>query len=200
MADKKLQVSINHTSLLPRDAAINVLYFDINAPDTVIGTMDDVAVAYQGLAVNLNKAYQGLTIKAYDMPSGSPPTSGPPTHVKSYGFVSTNGDTTPCELALCLSYSADDNVAGTKRRRGRIYFPFSAEGAKMRPVQTALNNILTFGQALASAGNAGNTTWKMFSPTDGVTRKIESISCDNEWDVQRRRGLRATTRTRQDVQ
>jgi glycine cleavage system pyridoxal-binding protein P len=70
----------------------------------------------------------------------------------------------------------------------------------MRPTSVMTAAVLAFGQSLGSAGNAGGTEWLMFSPTDNVTRKIESISCDNEWDTQRRRGLRATLRTRQDVQ
>ena len=201
MAIKKLQVQIHHVSLLPRDDAVNILYYDINIPDTVEGTMDDVAAAYNlaGMRQRLNGSYAGMTIKAYDMPQGNPPLSGPPTDVKNYALppVSIDG---PCELALALSYSADDDAAGTKRRRGRIYIPWHSNDVRMRPTQAMVNVILDFGEALGSAGNAGNSTWVMFSPTDNATKKIESISCDNEWDTQRRRGLRATFRTRRDVQ
>jgi hypothetical protein len=40
----------------------------------------------------------------------------------------------------------------------------------------------------------------MHSKTEGVFRKIESISVDDAWDIQRRRGLKPLARTRQDVQ
>ena len=201
MPIRKLQVQIHHVSLLPRDDAVNVLYYDINIPDTVIGTMDDVAAAYNlpVMRQRLNGAYAGMTIKAYNLPSGNPPTSGPPIEVKNYALppVSIDG---PCELALALSYSADDDAAGTPKRRGRIYLPWHSNDVRMRPTGAMVATVLDFGEALAQAGNAGNSTWHMFSPTDNVTRKIESISCDNEWDTQRRRGLRATFRTRRDVQ
>jgi len=201
MALRKLHVQIHHVSLLPRDDAVNVLYYDINIPDTVTGTMDDVAAAYNlaTMRQRLNGSYNGMTIKAYNMPAGNPPVSGPPIEVKSYGLAPTSIDG-PCELALALSYSADDDQAGKPRRRGRIYLPWHSNDVRMRPTQAMVDVVLSFGEALGSAGNAGNSTWHMFSPTDNVTRKIESISCDNEWDVQRRRGLRATFRTRRDVQ
>ena len=60
--------------------------------------------------------------------------------------------------------------------------------------------MLALGQAIAAVGTASNTTWKMHSKTEGTFKKIESISVDDAWDVQRRRGLKPLARTRQDVQ
>jgi hypothetical protein len=34
----------------------------------------------------------------------------------------------------------------------------------------------------------------VYSPTTGQTKKVEHWWVDDEWDTQRRRGLRATTR------
>jgi hypothetical protein len=104
----------------------------------------------------------------------------------------------PTEVALCLSYSADDNAGGTPRRRGRIYLPYA--GAFARPSAALRNSLLDFGELLAQVGTAGNTTWHMYSVRDAAHKKIESISVDDTWDTQRRRGLRATLRVRRDVQ
>jgi len=200
MPDITYAVSLNHQSNLPRDAAVNVLHYSWDAPDSIEGLADEIKGHYATLAPRINGAYENMTIRAY-LPAG-----GPPLLVKQY-LQNFNGPEGPQEVALCLSYSADDDAAGTPRRRGRIYLPFWASGGS-RPDLAARNAILALGQGLASVGFAGNTTWKMLSRLgDGtplapapVLRKIESISVDDEWDTQRSRGLRATLRTRQDVQ
>lgn len=191
MAMKRFQVALRNQSLLPRDESINVLYYEVNAPDTVEGTMDEIRDTYAGIATLINGAYQNMIIKAYD------PGPGPPLITKSYA-TPFSGPQGPTEVALCLSYSADDGVAGTPRRRGRIYVPLN--GTLSRPSTALVNSLLTFGEALAAVGLAGNTTWFLRSVRDNAFRKIESISVDNEWDTQRRRGMRATARTRRDVQ
>ncbi len=199
MAHYRMDVIIKHTSLLPRDNSVNVLWFEVNAPDTLAGTMDDVALGYQARGGILNAAYGGMTIKAYTEVGGAP------LLVKDYALAATGGNC-PTEVALCLSYSATDNSAGAPRFRGRIYLPVFA--AAFRPSLAQRDALLALGQALGSAGNFGNSTWKMRSTLgtgtklapEPVFRKIESISVDDEWDTQRRRGMRATLRTRQDVQ
>jgi hypothetical protein len=199
MAHHLFQVALHNNSGLPRDDSVNVLFFDVNFPDTLIGVMDDVAAAYSALGPKIQVTFQGMTVKAYA------PAGGAPQEVKNYAF---GGGANPCptEVALCLSYSATDNAAGAPRFRGRIYLPLS--GASVRPLEAQRTALLAFGQSLGSAGNAGNATWKMLSRVGTGTpaapvptfRKIESISVDDEWDTQRRRGMRALTRTRQDVQ
>lgn len=191
MAHNRFAVALHNLSALPRDDSINVLYYDINGPDTHGGDMDEIAAAYVSIRTLLNSSYSGLTIKAYDDGPGFP------KEIRNYACVCTGG-LCPTEVALCLSYSADDAAAGTPRRRGRIYLPWFA-GSNRPPVghQTAL---LNFGELLAQVGLAGNTTWKLYSRADAAYKKIESISVDDEWDTQRRRGMRSTLRTRRDVQ
>jgi hypothetical protein len=200
MAKNIFQVILKSTSLLPRDNAVNTLYYEVNAPDTHEGTMDEIAAAYITHLPNaINSTYSGIQIKAYDE------GPGPPKQVKDYAHQFQGGGG-PTEVALCLSYSAVDNAAGGKRFRGRIYLPICA--LTLRPSAILINALLAFGGALGSVGLAGNTTWLMRSALGSgspiapvpVFRKIESISVDNEWDTQRRRGMRATVRSRQDVQ
>ena len=204
MAIHRYQVALQHVSLLPRDQSINVLYFDTGGVN-LIGAgspeqaCDGIAAAYEAkLKTMINGAYAGIVIKVYNLTAPAVP-AGPPVLTKTYGFgpVSIDG---PCEIALCLSYSADDDSAGTKRRRGRIYLPWKGNDLRMRPTTLHVAAVLDFGEELAKIGFADGTTWKMFSPTNNSSHTIESISCDNEWDTQRRRGLRATTRVRRDVQ
>ncbi len=199
MALHTFSVACHNKSLLPRDDAVNLLHFEVNAPETVRGTMDDIALAYQTMGGQFNSNYQNFTIKAYDT------APGPPIDRKDYTLTMIGGDH-PTEVALCLSYSADDAAAGTPRRRGRIYLPWWARGP--RPSDLEMTKCLDFGALLAQVGTFGNTTWMMRSATGTGTplnpvpvfRKIESISVDNEYDTQRRRGMRSTIRTRRDVQ
>ncbi len=199
MAMHDYQVLMLNDSGLPRDHAVNILHYDTLLPETVAGTVADIVAAYQTLGTILNTAYTNVTVKAYN------PEGGAPIETLT-GPVDFNGGFGPLEQALCLSYSADDNVAGAPRRRGRIYLPCT--GASTRPSLTLRNQLLDFGEKLAQIGTADATTWHMLSRVGSGTalapvpvyRKIESISVDDEWDTQRRRGLRATSRIRRDVQ
>jgi hypothetical protein len=193
MALKRYDVIIHSTSGLARDDSINSLYFEVNAPDTVGGNADELAAAWTSNTGLFTPAANGITIKVYDWPAG-----GSPIFSKNYAFVG-NGSAGPSEVACCLSYSAVDAAAGPPRGRGRIYIgPFNS-GAE-RPSSFQRTAVLAMGQAIAAVGTASNTTWKLWSRTQQAAAKVESISVDDAWDIQRRRGLKPTLRTRQDVQ
>lgn len=193
MANIRYQVALHNTATnLPKDDAINVLHYEVGAPDTVEGTADDIAAAYTAhLDSVIQGAYSGITIKAYNDATG-----GDPTMTKSYtaAFTGTGG---PSEVALCLSYKGEGS-APVRQRRGRIYLPIVE--AQQRPSAFARNRVIAFGQALASAGNATFSTWKMYSPTSGQRIDITDIWVDDAWDTQRRRGLKPTLQQHQSVQ
>lgn len=196
MANYSFQVALHSNTGLPEDDVVNVLYYDINAPDTVEGQMDEVFAAYQQLIGLYIGDVSGVTIKAY---AGA---AGQPVNVKDY-TASAGPGTGPGEVAICLSYSAqDDPEASTGRQRGRIYIGKIVGGytGDPRPTGALRTKVLDFGELLASVGTASNTTWMMHSKTDNAFRKIESIWTDDAWDTQRRRGLAPTLRTVRDVQ
>lgn len=198
MANYDLQVVLKSSSGLPEDVFINTLHYEVNAPDTVEGTCDDIAAAYLAVDQIIDSLVNGMTIKVYE-PGANP---GGPTFTKDYVFAGS-GSNGPTEVAICLSYATvDDPNASTPRRRGRIYVgpigPAGTNGNRVTPGIRA--NVLALGQGLASAGNASNTTWLMYSESDGVYTKIESIWVDDAYDTQRRRGLAPTLRDTQDVQ
>jgi hypothetical protein len=200
MANYDLQVLIHAASALPEDDVVNTLHYEITGPDTIEGTCDDIGAAY---AVWANAATIGggdgsMTIKVYD---GGVPNPAGPVFSKDYAHANTGGSG-PTEVALCLSYATvDDPMASTPRRRGRIYLgPFLTNEFSARPGAALISAALELGQGLASAGNASNSTWLMYSRRDMEYAKIESIWVDDAWDTQRRRGLAPTARTVQDVQ
>jgi hypothetical protein len=198
MADFDFQVVLRHVSGLPEDVAINTLHFEVNAPDTLEGDCDEIKAAYQGLKPVLSNSYPNMTIKVYTPGLNA----GGPVFQKDYAFAG-GGAPCPSEVALCLSYATVDNPdASLPRRRGRIYLgPLAANAiGEPRPGPTMRDYVLDLGEALATVGSAGNTTWRMFSKIDNAYAKIESIWCDDAWDTQRRRGLRPTMREVRDVQ
>lgn len=194
MPIKRVQVALHNTQTnFARDDAVNVLYFDKQTGVfTDEGLANAVAGVYRDNQGFINSSYSGATVKVYDT------IPGPPTFVGNYADVHGEAAYTLTEQCLCLSYSADDNTSGSPRRRGRIYVPYV--GSAVRPSAATISQLLDMGQDLAAVGVGQNTTWMLHSQTNGTYLKIESISVDNAWDIQRRRGVRPTQRTRRDVQ
>ena len=195
MAVYRFQVRLQGSSGLPEDIYENVLFYDVNSPDTVQGRCEDLRDHYIG-ANNVLAGVSAVEVRAYPLAGGQPVASAGPTTRTPISL------SLPTEVALCLSYATTDDPdkATSGRYRGRIYLgPLNTTGG-LRPSSGIIGYALAFGQALAAIGTAGNTTWVMYSRADNATRKIESIWVDNAWDTQRRRGAAPTARTVQDVQ
>jgi hypothetical protein len=195
MSVKQITVRLRGLSGLPEDVYENVLFFEQGLPDTLEGDCDQIAAAYD--ALSFTGGWNQIEIRCYELGGGQP------IFQKTYAISSASTLTGPGEVAVCLSYAANDDpgLVGP-RRRGRIYIgPIAYNWVQdPRPGLTLRQNLLAFGQALAAVGTASNTTWVMYSRTDLVTAKIESIWVDDAWDTQRRRGLAPTVRDVQDVQ
>lgn len=199
MANYDVNVILKHQSNLPEDHYVNTLHLDVNAPDTLQGLCDDINAAYFVMNSAFSSEINGMDIKVY---TPGPNPSGP-VFQKSYANMTGGTGAGPSEIACCLSYATVDNPDNSlPRRRGRIYIgPFvGSHLSNSRPPANLRGAILTLGQGIGSAGNAGNTTWLMKSVADNSYHKIESIWVDDAWDVQRRRGLAPTLREVQDVQ
>lgn len=196
MAVRKFQIILHADTALPRDSAVNTLYFEVNDPDTIEGTCDGIQACYASIGGIFSMDLTGvLEAKVYELAGGQP------IFQKKYPAFPVGGAASPAEMALCLSYAAeDDPTTATRRRMGRIYLGPLSGAQYPRPNATQRDLVLDFGEALAQVGVAGNTTWVMYSRMDNATPKIESIWVDDAWDVQRRRGLAPTLREVRDVQ
>lgn len=101
----------------------------------------------------------------------------------------------PRELAVCLSFYSERN---TPRRRGRLYVPLPllvpSSIAGTRPNQTLREAVGALSGVLTGAGGV-DIDWSVHSRLDGVARAVTHWWVDDEYDVQRRRGFRSTTRT-----
>jgi hypothetical protein len=193
MALYRFQVSGRRPSGLPINDDVNVLFYEIGASDFNgrSAICDEILSKYES-RLNVVLSNSEWECNAYAMADPLPrPVVGRAT--RNFGGVGEGG---PPEVALCLSYYAVRNL---KRLRGRIYVgPFLATTISERiPNASLLGRVLGFGQDLASIGESAlvpDSEWVIYSPTDNVARNITNIWVDNEWDTQRRRGVKASTR------
>lgn len=106
----------------------------------------------------------------------------------------------PPEVALCVSFQGS-RLSGTPqaRRRGRVYLPFlgsSTLGTDGRPAALTVTSAVSCGQGLLTASDAAATwTWVTFSTVAPGYAVVLDGWVDNEFDTQRRRGRRYTSRS-----
>lgn len=163
------------------------------------------------------------TIKVYDGENpGSPLAVAVQLAMAASG---AGGFNLPSEVALCMSFrgdyglaleeAADDADADSaperprSRRRGRIFEgPFGTDaiavGTPGRPHANLIAALVDYGDRLADIGTQGfafglDLRWVVKSGAyvgaAVTTHDVSSVWVDNEWDTQRRRGIRATART-----
>jgi len=186
----KLATSVWHTSLLPRDAAMINPVVNVQVPSGDYGGLvDDWVAALRGVYVGL--AGTQIQVKAYDVTRAKP---NYPVYEEIYDAGLVKPALGPRELALCLSFYAGNNI---KRRRGRLYIPaiwgVTTGTPAERPSTTNMNNVAALVPALTELGGV-DVDWSVWSGVDKVARAVTNWWVDNEWDVQRKRGLRGTTR------
>lgn len=193
MALRKFQVSLPVVDLLPRNRFVNTFHMDHNGivAEDLNQMCSDIADMYQ---TRYGKVAE-VDVKVYDV--GLPPNY-PLEH-----FVKTPGTAWSCnvpqELALCLSYSGDNR--GNKNERGRIYLapqlanPAHTIGA--RPTQTTLDWALAFyTTSNSSFPDLGGSDWTfgIWSKTRSKFTGAQQAWVNDDWDIQRRRGLREANR------
>jgi hypothetical protein len=169
-----------------------------------VGDATDFAIAvraiYNGVLSYLSPllAQNGHGIKVYDLEDPEPRA---PVIEYSWNLTGNPGGTPmPPEVAICLSYQAA-KISGVPqaRRRGRVFIgPLntSAMGTDGRPATAFINALVGAADALKDPAGAPDwdwSTWSSFDPT--VSTVIDNGWVDNEFDTQRRRGRKYTTRT-----
>lgn len=184
------------------DIHVNTFHIESSNPDLTVGEAelwrDALQDMYESIAVT--QAMKGYStslgvVKIYDVATPPP----------NYPLFDLNVDTgepkgtvvMPPEVALCISYANDSEVAVPRgRRRGRIYIGgVSNPGGQGRPSESGIMQtcITAFtGYVNSIYGGLGSPV--VWSPTAGQGFPIERIWVDNEYDTQRRRGGKPTSR------
>lgn len=189
----KAQVYWQMDTAFPRDRLMITPHFSVDGA-WIPGEFDPTS-----LANDLAAAIDAWTIPAceigvriYDA-QGAKPNFPLAEKVVAKGIVGTS--TVPRELALCLSYYSERNVP---RRRGRLYVPLavatSGNTVGNRPSQANIDNVLGLRTSLQNLGGA-NVDWVVYSRRAGAAYTASHAWVDNEWDIQRRRGLTGSQRT-----
>lgn len=201
MPDFDVQVIIKGISGLPRDRFINTLHFSQSgvAPwqplaDTIGAELIAVWQGFAAEATNWAIYTADVCQRAFEVRIYNPDDSEPrPPHIYTGNLPASPSQSLPTEVALCLSYRTDQNVP---RKRGRIYLgPLGTvvNGTAQRPTAAAQAKLLALGQSLSDIGDV-QMDWQLMSRSRNARERIEYLWVDNEFDTQRRRGIRATAR------
>lgn len=186
----RFQARWNGVSGLPEDVYENILYYDVTQADASFEAISDGIVA----AFNTwgrHGSVLGAEVRTYALSGGQPLYSKGYT----YDWSLPSG---PGEVAVCLSYASSTTWdTSTRRRRGRIFCGPLANGVMQgeRPATALITATIALGNALAAVGSGVGANWMIYSPSDATSAEIQTISVDNAWDTQRRRGLSPTERT-----
>lgn len=135
-------------------------------------------------------------IKYYEVPGGTP---NYPVYENTFSFAAApSAIDLPMEVSLCVSYAnTTNNAVPRARRRGRIYLSGFGEGQNTagRPISSLYQGVATAYADYALAVDAiTDLEAGVWSRVDGEIYEIDTVWCDDEWDTQRRRGGKATTR------
>jgi hypothetical protein len=190
------QVALPVNDTLPRNRCVNKIHLQ----HTIGSLLDTDLESMCADIVEMYQTHYGDTIhevdcRAYD-------TDAVPNYPRAQVTVNVGNAWTcghPREIALCLSYAAHNR--GNKSERGRMYLmpqlasPLQTMG--LRPDSVSLNWALAwYTQPNSSLPDLGGVDWQfgVWSPTYKRFTKTEQAWVNDDWDVQRRRGLRETTR------
>jgi hypothetical protein len=183
----RLQCTWQVDSVAPRDRMMITPHFnDIGATTDPQNLCDDMLAGLQAITPSTGE----VRVTAYDAQGSIPVYPQGDAIVLKGAQMATN---IPRELALCLSFYSERNVP---RQRGRLFLPLwflGIAGSGLRPTlpvakMASLVNLFT--------GLGGpDVDWCVYSRVTDAARSVTNWWVDNEWDVQRSRGLTGTSRT-----
>lgn len=191
----RAQVWMVGDSTLPRDRAINVLHFNRRDAAGALAPVDWTALATD-LGAIFQTNWTGATpareigVRLYNLDDPEPRA---PHAENIRNALAAPASSIPRELAVCLSFYSERNIP---RNRGRIYLPFFARGLTsvgLRPGPSERSQGIAIANGLSGLGGV-DVDWCVLSRVDNVMRKVSNAWVDDEWDIIRKRGLRATTR------
>jgi hypothetical protein len=188
MAVYRMQCAFQYNSAFPRDRMVITPHFE----DTGVGSDPDGLTADLAAALQTWSGSTGeIRVTSYDA-QGTPPVYPNGETILNPGLV--GGNNFPSEIALCLSYYSQRNIP---RQRGRLYLPVpivaAAGNIGVIPTATQIAKAMALAPILGDLGGP-DVDFVVWSRTAQAAYPVTDYWVDNEWDVQRSRGLRATDR------
>lgn len=200
MPNYQVQIILKTTSGVSADFVTNT--WSILADD--VSALEDAGIAirafYNGTGDRFSNllSQTGHTLKAYDRADPEPRA---PVLEFDWNLTPTpSGSPLPPEVSLCVSFQGDkESGVSQARKRGRIYFPMISAtqlDTNGRPTAAFITDLATnAGTLLAASDAAVDWKWHVFSSVTGDSFRVTNGWVDNEWDIQRRRGRKPTSRT-----
>lgn len=215
-------VKLAMKSGIPSDVVQNTFAFEYDLTGIGASALNTALVAFYNanhvgpgalnsyLSEALSTSSNANTISYYDLTghlSGTP--HGSPVAVTQWTLGATGtGTPGPNEVCMCLTAQADYGTdvefgPGTRPRardRSRVYIgPLEIT---LVTAEDTTTHAITVGtspqQSLAASGAAllaANVGWSVWSRRDAALKPVVSGWVDNAFDIQRRRGIKASART-----
>lgn len=213
----RIDATLPYITHLPRDVAINTFH---------IATSGDIDGSQVSTAFELTRDFYNNVLGDFSIASrisqyvdrstdlckleirevGVP---GPGTEASwTLGAGAGPGESLPFEVSVCLSYQGNASGVLARRQRGRIYIgplaPLNSVITFLDDQPPLVAGTFTFDLALAATayGNAlaaADITWGVYSRVDEELYPIVAGFVDNEFDTQRRRQVKATSRQTWDL-
>lgn len=196
----QLQVLIPMTTALPADTVTNSFHINAVSDADLITATASWKTFYLGIAGHFPStvAQAGWRFKAFNLDDPQPRA---PVYEETWNLAATPaGQTLPSECAMVLSFQAAPASGDPQaRRRNRVYIgPLDSAliGADGRFTGASLTTLVNAANDLEIASAAAaNWSWVVWSAIGQVPLIIDNGWVDNAVDTQRRRGVKATTRT-----
>lgn len=200
MAFYTTQATICTADNVVANFATNTFHFEAGTSQDLTNVHSALVTFYQaidGLMSPLVKTTDGLILTSYD---DTDPIPRPPVLETKANLTPGVNDPLPTQLAIVMSFQGERQAGVPQaRRRGRVYLPFLREAindAAGRPDSTSVATVVAAGDALLAASQAAaGWTWLIFSRVAPGYTEVTNGWVDNEFDIQRRRGREATSRS-----
>lgn len=204
----RTQVILQGFTELPQDRYTNTFHFFYDASRSHLAAHAIAAVACEALydAIGANiAAYVNRTAQVSSYNLSEPPVRVPITSTFTFPSNNDPSPTLPPEVSVVMGYRAA--LPHTGRRRNRVFLgPWgdnvvTAGSATAFPTvsSTLRTNIVAGAQAMFDAAiptvPIEGEGWVIWSATDNGFSAISQVYVDDEFDTQRRRGFKTTTRT-----
>lgn len=190
------QIAMPVTDTLPRNRYSNIIHLEHSigslATTDLESMCSDIVELYQA---KYNNAANEIVCKAYD-------TDAVPNYPRATVAVNVGtpwNTSLPREICLVLSYAGTNK--GNKNERGRIYLSpqlnTTQAGLTLRPSAAQMTWALGwYATSNESFPDLGGVDWKfgVWSRTLKKFTQTQQAWCNDDWDVQRSRGLRESTR------
>jgi hypothetical protein len=186
----RAQVSFGADTALPRDRFVITPHFRTAILPTEVDQLaEDLATALNGWLAPF--ASREISVRFYDAQSPAP---NAPLASAVRNANAAPASAVPRELACCLSFYSEFNRG---RTRGRLYIPATmcaGQGdMEPRPGVSVRTKVGALVPILTGLGGV-DVDWAVYSRADDQARPVTHWFVDDEWDVQRRRGLRSSVR------